>query len=305
MSALPDLVERYGANPAGLLPFDGDDTPSLLPYATLVGARRSGSPDLAALSAVYEWQDSPLVFLVDGDRLQDEAHLLRIRRRVALRADAPYLGVVRSRRLTVHAVALDNTPAARSEVPLEVAEPVIFPYLAAQRPRAAIARDKWIADLILRLLQDALRALRGAGLGEEDAISLAGRALFSRFLADRDLVPSRLATPDEVQYLFDDADRTMQTSKWLDDTFNGDFLPLTPGVLATLPPDAYRVLGYIMRRAAGGQLYLGWEQGWDYLDFAQIPVGVLRACEFIESRRLGRRKIVAHGARCPENISET
>lgn len=30
-----------------------------------------------------------------------------------------------------------------------------------------------------------------------------------------------------------------------------------------------------MRRAPGGQLYLGWEQKWDYLDFSQIPVGVL------------------------------
>ncbi len=228
MNTLEDLVKRYGANRAGLLLFDRDDSPSLLPYATLVGARRSGCPDLEALSAVYEWQDNPLVFLVDGDRLQDNAHLQRIRRRVALRGDTPYLGVVDTGQLTVHTVALDDAPVEHSKVPLDVAKPVTFAYLAAERPSTVIARGKWIADLILRLLQDALRALRDAGLSDADAISLAGRALFARFLADRDLIPNTLVTANEVHCLFDTPEHTARTSNWLDDTFNGDFLPLPP-----------------------------------------------------------------------------
>ncbi len=52
-------------------------------------------------------------------------------------------------------------------------------------------------------------------------------------------------------------------------------MELGTSVLDTLPPAACHVLGNIMRRAPGGQFYLGWEQRWEYLDFAQIPVGVL------------------------------
>jgi len=275
MSALDDLVERYGANPAGLLAFD-QDVPALLPYATLVATRRAGCPDLSALHAVYEWQDSPLVFLVDGDRLEDDNHLRRIRRRIALSGDAPYLGVVQPGRLTIHAIGLDSASAGLSRIPLAVEAPITFAYLASQRPQARGVRRQWITDLILRLLQGSLGDLRRAGIAEPDAISLAGRALFTRFLADRELLPQTLALTEVVRALFDDPDQTARTSRWLDKTFNGDFLPLSPGLLTRLPTAACLTLGHIMRRAEpGGQLYLGWEQKWDFLDFAQIPVGVL------------------------------
>lgn len=274
MSALEDLVERYGANPASLLAFD-QDAPELLPYATLVSARHAGCPDLGALHGVYEWQDSPLVFLIDGEQLQDDAHLRRIRRRVALSGDAPYLGVVEPGRLTIHSIGLDDASAGLSRVHLEVEAPITFAYLASQRPQARGVRRQWVADLILRLLQESLADLLRTGIAEADAISLAGRALFTRFLADRDLLPDTLAATEVVRTLFDDPEQTARTSRWLDETFNGDFLPLSQGLLARLPPAACLTLGHIMHRALGGQLYLGWEQKWEFLDFAQIPVGVL------------------------------
>ena len=120
-----------------------------------------------------------------------------------------------------------------------------------------------------------LHSLRSVGVRETDAVSLAGRALFTRFLADRDLIPQSPVSRAEVHALFDDPERIARTCAWLDDTFNGDLLPLSSQALKTLHPDTCRSLGNIMRRAEGGQLYLGWEQGWDYLDFAHIPVGVL------------------------------
>jgi len=275
MSVLENLVERYGANPAGLLAFD-QDVAALLPYATLVSARQAGCPDLSALHAVYEWQDSPLVFLVDGNQLRDDNQLRRIRRRVALSGDAPYLGVVEPGRLIIHSVGLDDASPRLSRVPLAVEAPITFAYLASQRPQARGVRRQWIADLILRLLQDSLGDLRRAGIAETDAISLAGRALFTRFLADRNLLPETLAPIERVRVLFDNPEQASRTSRWLDDTFNGDFLPLSSGLLTRLPPMACLTLGHIMCRAEpGGQLYLGWEQQWDYLDFAQIPVGTL------------------------------
>ncbi|WP_373509288.1 class I SAM-dependent DNA methyltransferase [Thiocapsa sp.] len=277
MSDLNLLINRYGANPAGLVRFGGEDSPDLLPYATLVAPRTGkAAADLDALAGVYEWQDNPLMFLVDGDLIDgDRALLGRVRRRIALRGDTPYLGVIEAGRLTVYTVALDSKPIKDSVVAPRSAEPVLFPYLANARPQAAIARGQWITELILRLLKGALRELIAAGLSDTDAISLAGRALFARFLGDRGMIPESTAAPHAVHSLFDGPTQAAKTSTWLDATFNGDFLPLSPGLPERMPEAAFRTLSDIMCRAPDGQLYLGWQQRWDYLDFSQIPVGVL------------------------------
>ena len=112
-------------------------------------------------------------------------------------------------------------------------------------------------------------------VSHEDAISLVGRALFTRFLGDRDLLPESMSQPEIAESLFDDRDVAEQTSKWLDETFNGDPLPLSVDIFGKLPERSYRVLGDILRRAPEGQLFLRWEEKWCNLDFAHIPVGVL------------------------------
>ena len=82
-----DLVaalRQFGADEAALRLLDVDE-PGLLPYATLLTARDSGDEDLQALGGIYEWQGTPLVFLVAADRLgEDEAKLQRIRRVLAM-----------------------------------------------------------------------------------------------------------------------------------------------------------------------------------------------------------------------------
>ncbi len=307
MSDLSTFVDRYGGNPSLLLRFDGEDAPELLPYATLTGARQGGSPDLQALVGVYEWQDNPLIYLVDREQLgEGSTQLRRIRRRVALHGDAPYLGVIEAGRLTLHAVAVDKKGPDGSRIQLEIDDGVTFPYLAAQRPKIAAARGTWIADLIRRLLRETLRNLRSVGVRETDAISLAGRALFTRFLADRDLVPQSPVAGTEVYTLFDDPERIARTCAWLDDTFNGDLLPLSPQALTRLRLEICRSLGNIMRRAEGGQLHLGWKQGWDYLDFAHIPVGVLsQAYEGYLREQAPERQRKQSGYFTPLPIAET
>lgn len=105
MIAFDDILQQYGGDPASLLKFDVDG-PELLPYATLIAARLSGDLDLAALGGVYEWQDRPLLFLVDGTLLDgNPQRLSRIRRLVAMRGDAPYLAVVTSGGMTIGVVA--------------------------------------------------------------------------------------------------------------------------------------------------------------------------------------------------------
>lgn len=270
-------LRRYGGDPASLHLLDAD-TPELLPYATLVNARRRGSDTLGVVGAIYEWQEAPLIFLVDVDLVSSDQHLQRLRRLLAMRGDAPYLGVVAPGRLDVYPVALDGKRPRQVQVRkgLEaIADIDLLPRLANVRPKAAHTRQNWISDVVLKLLTRAIDELiLSAGVDDDDAISLVGRALFTRFLGDRDLLPSAIG---DILFagMFDNAVRANATSRWLDNTFNGDLLPLSEGIFERLTDGAYKVLGDIMRRAPGGQLSLDWEEKWDHLDFAHIPVGVL------------------------------
>lgn len=254
------------------------ESAELLPYATLSNARHRGDSVLRLVGAVYEWQDAPLMFLVDSAHLQDTEDVHRIRRLLAMRGDAPYLGVVSPGRLEVYAIALDAKTPAQAMVAAEgsiAADPSFFPALANRRPKASQTKRGWISNVVLNLLTDAIDQLIGLDIDHGDAISLVGRALFARFLGDRDLLPDDVYAPQLSAGLFDTSEAARTTCQWLDDTFNGDLLPLSATLFQTLPPEAYGVLGDIMRRAQGGQLFLGWAERWDQLDFAHIPVGVL------------------------------
>lgn len=279
MKDFRDLLEEHGADPSAVLLFD-ESKPDLLPYATLLDAYASKDGDLSALLGVYEWQHAPLAFFLDGDQLGDDPQrLLRIRRRLAMRGDAPYLGVARPGRLTFYHLALDKRTAEQVQIPIPDGQPrATLAYLANRRPGPASARRQWIAKVVLKLLDDAIQALQShSGISAGDAISLVGRALFSRFLADRKLLPLPFSSEGarQPEHLFDDATQAATTSRWLDLTFNGDFLPLSTGLFERLPAAAYRTLGDILCRAPDGQLHLGWIEKWDDLDFAHIPVGVL------------------------------
>lgn len=270
-------LEFFGADRHALHLLDVD-SPELLPYATLTNARHEAGSILGIVGAVYEWQGAPLAFLVDADDLADPAQIHQLRRLLAMRGDAPYLGVLGRGRLDIYAIALDRKTPAQSRVDLGSAcdsPKDVFPYLANRRPHAARTKQGWISNVVLNLLTEAIDRLIALELDHGDAISLVGRALFARFLGDRDLLPDHMASPQVAGALFDDAAAARAACTWLDATFNGDLLPLSDDIFDRLTPDAYGVLGNIMRRAPGGQLYLGWAERWDRLDFAHIPVGVL------------------------------
>lgn len=267
----------YGADPSALHLLDADG-PELLPYATLLSARRQrGDSVLGAVGAVYEWQGAPLLFLVDGGSLENERQLHQIRRLLAMRGDAPYLGVVAPGRLDVYRIALDKHLLRQAKVEMGDSDPsTTLARLGNSRPDAAISQRGWISNVVLNLLTGSITRLIGLGnVTHEDAISLVGRALFTRFLADRDLLPHSMCAANTPAELFDHRAAAESTSRWLDATFNGDLLPLSDGVFDGLPGVAYTVLGDILRRAPGSQLFLGWEEKWGNLDFSHIPVGVL------------------------------
>ncbi len=278
MADIAAILLDFGGDPTSLRSLD-DDGPDLLPYATLMTARRAGSDLLGVVSAVYEWQGAPLVFLVDADSLKGDEQLHRIRRLLAMRGDAPYLGVVAPGRLDVYRVALDSKTPAQARVDWGRdgdARSAALARLGNIRPQAAISQRNWISNVVLNLLTGSISTLSGLDtISDEDAISLVGRALFTRFLADRGLLPSAMSGTDSAASLFDSREVAKETSAWLDATFNGDLLPLSDNIFENLPDIAYHVLGDVLRRAPESQLFLGWEEKWDNLDFAHIPVGVL------------------------------
>lgn len=291
--------------------------PELLPYATLMTARSSEHAGLDVVEAVYEWQDAPLVFVIGRDRLEgvnpqnSKERLQRIRRLLAMRGDAPYLGVVAPGSLQVYRIALDRRSLRQAEVAQVSQEgeagerSTLFPRLANERPNAGIVHSRWISNVVLRLLDGSMTSLIGAGVSDEDAISLVGRALFTRFLGDRDLLPANIAPSHTAAALFDDPDRAQQTSEWLDSKFNGDLLPLSEGIFGTLPAQSYAVLGDILRRAPDGQPFLGWEERWDNLDFAHIPVGVLsQAYELYLRKHQADRQRAEGGYFTPRPIAD-
>lgn len=283
-----NALDELGADRGGIRLFD-HPAPELLAYSTILMAR-DHDEDLRLVEGVYEWQEAPLVFLVDGDRLNgDLDRLKRVRRILAMRGDAPYLGVVYPGRLDVYRIALDRLSLSKVRVDAGVADDeswLTFARLANLRPAAEINDRTWITGVILKLLDQAISSLKDDGdLSGEDAISLVGRALFMRFLADRGLLPSTKdiigsdvsgdeAGPEDHE-LFDRPDLVRLSCAWLDKTFNGDLLPLSDAVFPKLTLEACHVLGNILRRAEGGQLSLGWKEQWDNLDFSHIPVGVL------------------------------
>lgn len=277
MADLTASILDFGGDPAALRLLDGEG-PELLPYATLLTARRNSRDILGAVSGVYEWQGAPLMFLVAHDALQSNDQLHRIRRLLAMRGDAPYLGAIGPGRLEVYRIALDRKSPKQARIDWRDGgeeQITAFARLGNIRPKAAISQRNWISNVVLNLLSGSINKMIAMRVSDEDAISLVGRALFARFLADRDLLPSELSRNDAGARLFDERIVAEKTSAWLDTTFNGDLLPLSGGIFARLPDGAYRILGDVLRRAPGGQLFLGWEEKWDHLDFAHIPVGVL------------------------------
>lgn len=278
MTDMATILTSFGADLSECVLFNSDG-PECLPYATLLDTRRRSHTDLSAVVGVYQWQDTPLMFLVDAQQLTDNQHLHKIRRILAMRGDAPYLGVISPGQLIVYHIALDKEDVNNARLDMEtvdLASGELFVYLGNRRPKAAIAQRNWIANIVLRLLDSSITRLIDLNvISDSDVISLVGRALFTRFLADRQLLAESVLPASGAGGLFDTRESAEAISGWLDQTFNGHLLPMSEQVFDCLPESAYRILGDILRRAPEHQLFLGWEEKWDHLDFSHIPVGVL------------------------------
>lgn len=286
--ALADDLATYGVAAGSILDLRQAPDPQLMRYLDLLATEDSGPGP----RAVIEAQRQPLAFLIDGltGSHPSPEELLGIRRRLSFRGDAPYMALLQPGQLTVYRLGLDSNDLSAAVVEDFVADSSssmgVFQTLAmsAQEPQPSPAPAKAVHDLLFGLLSNTIDGLCGSSVGQQDALSLAGRALFMRFLVDRRILTDSqwsLACPGchDPREFFADAQHAEATCRWLDTTFNGDFLRMSMEYGSPswngLGQTTWDYLSDVMNRSRqplSGQLTLG---VWSDIDFAYVPVGVL------------------------------
>jgi N-6 DNA methylase len=244
-----------------------------------------------------------------GDVKSDATSLAAVRRRLANRSDPAWLGTLRPGSLEIFPIGFHETADTRPVKTIDERSPtapLFFHSLVhgTFEENHRLRGTDYVFHKIFDLLtQTTDEFVPKAGKGRLDALevlSMAGRALFFRFLIDRRIVLENerddiCSAANELKDAFSTAEKAAQTSAWLDATFNGDFLPLIDESIPADSRDA-REAAYLRffkrtEHLAGKRIFThlhailhGWsavgdtvqtELDWGDLDFAHIPVGVL------------------------------
>jgi hypothetical protein len=310
---LADSVRAFGC--PGIVPLSSmkAESPEQIPYLDLLSKHvRETAPLLP--TAVAEFQGRPVMYFLDatgGEPAADER--LDLQQRLANRGDHAVLAVVRPGDLTLYPLHLDRKqlskhglgkviPAADSKAPFLFQSVATGDFDLPGRSKDADPVFVEIQKLLKRAIQDLVIDAELDGL---EVLSMTGRALFFRFLIDRRIVdetdlkeicPAALKGQD-LKAVFSTAERAAQTSAWLDETFNGDLLPLVKQVTSTTKPTDRRKAYEKTYKDAGKAsedivfrhleaILRGWDQvkgmtqpqlpiDWDDLNFRHIPIGVL------------------------------
>ncbi len=288
--SLERTLRNFGA-PAGSVLRLSEPGPRLLRYADLLGPAARGKP---RPDCVVEVQRRPVLYVVQGPVPPEE--LRRLRDILAVRDGAEYLGVLQHGRLTLYPLVLrKDAPVQAEEVSSDTREArTLVSRLALGMPKAGV-NTKAVHQRLFELLDATTQALVDENLHPSDALSLAGRAVFLRFLWDREVIRKEdlgdvCPGAGKIEDCLKSPRNAYRTFRWLDHTFNGNLLPLSGGgVLAwfsDLTDTVYLELTKILHRAApSGQL----EFDWGDIDFGHVPVGLLsqvyeRHCRRFEDR---------------------
>ena len=233
---------NFAARKDDIIVLDDGGNPALLPYLDLIDGR-SKRPELMP-EAVVQVQKQPLLYLYSEARLTSVSDnsdpLPRIKRLMAMRGDAAFIGILRPGVLQLHSTASDSKKQNRcSEIKEDEEGQWLIPRIAQGKSPVAFA-EKFIETEMFRLLDETAKQLRVAGLPVAEIVSLTGRALFLRFLLDRNILPRGQIAPylgfgtRQPEDSFISPASAAATCRWLDQTFNGDLLPLPDQ-----DPDAY------------------------------------------------------------------
>jgi N-6 DNA Methylase len=264
-------LESFGATRAQLVDLAHETGPRLIPYLDLV---RSKLAERAPV--VFEVQGQPRAYVFDGrDRHEGVTRWVR---RIAFRGDADWIGVLRPGRLDVFRAALGGEAPQQLDVLPQ--GPFLFPSLVhVRQPRDVLS----VRVALLALLRRSISTAHTMGVEARDALSLVGRALFWRFLIDRELLdgfePAQIAPrATSWESCLDNKANALKTFEWLDRTFNGGLLAFSSRTAPShIKASVYEtVVGNIAHAAtADGQLQLRMPAEWREVNFSHVPVGLL------------------------------
>ncbi len=289
MKSFIDQLADFGARAADCIELQSQHDPRLLRYVDLI--RHGGTP---LVDAVVEEQTQPLLYVINAIRLagslEHANEISELRRRLAMRGEPAWLGVLRPGRLDIYATDLnpagDSQPASFAS---DQSESVgVLPRLA-QGEDLALPSRLMLRDVLLGLMTDAGQELKDLGLPTDESIALTGRALFFRYLMGRRIIDeTHLAKISPIakslETCFSNEGSLATSNAWLDRTFNGDLLKL--------PTDDYpEYFGQLFQRfgprvARPLEAILGLDQpiaprasqrplNWGDLDFDHVPIGLL------------------------------
>ncbi len=267
------------------------EKPDLANYLDLLPGKRAVTPD-----AVGESSDKPLLYFIHRDRLSADAtqhkdELRALRRALGSRGERAYLAIVELGVVRVVPVSLDSRQVDWKPFKLDdAATGTLFSRLSHGQGLEGEAKNPdYVFDAMFKLLDNVARKLAEGEnpLDRGDVLSLVGRALFLRFLGDRGIVTEQhvgkiASGAKRLTDCFTNAKNAAETSAWLDDTFNGDFLPLTQkGSRAWFQNAGKQTDGKVFEELSAVllsvepsgdayQLHL-----WSQFDFAHVPVGLL------------------------------
>lgn len=287
-------LSNFGARSEDVVVLEGNQSPSILPYLDLVEGR-SKRP-LLMPEAVVEVQHQPLLYLYSEAHLsvdqQLDNRLSQIKRLMAMRGDAALIGILRHGILELHSTGLaskkDNQPVDIRQQDVDAGW--LIPRLAQGNSPVPFG-EKLIETELFRLLEESAKDLREAGLPVAEIVSLTGRAVFLRFLLDREILPRNQPVPflasdnGSPDKSFENPQNAAATCLWLDQTFNGDLLPLPnkdlnayfDGLLqGKNGKRIFKALQAILHfdDPLGDGVYQG-RFDWGDLHLAHVPVGLL------------------------------
>ncbi|MDQ2069821.1 HsdM family class I SAM-dependent methyltransferase [Natronospira bacteriovora] len=293
-------LQSYGA-PESAVRLLSEPSYDSLQYRDLFSGH-SGTEDLPLRpSAVIEAGGSPLVFVVReplavGIGNHGKIALERLKSVLAFRGDNAYMAVLKPGQLDLYSVDRLRTLSLRESI--QAGTPKAESYILdlaqggledkGDHKRRSADRHS-IHELMFNVLTHATKELlssEGLRDNRDQVISLVGRALFTRFLIDRDILNEKTfpwlfrQNQGDATRCFSNARNAAKTCAWLDRTFNGNLLPLCEGKYNKFfgafendgsHPIFHELTKIAARAEASGQQLLDWGD----INFAHVPVGLL------------------------------
>lgn len=291
MSIIQNLTS-YGAKISDCILLDNRQDHRILKYVDLLVDENS--PPI--IDVVVESHSRPVLYIIQKDRLIDSnenGYLIELRRKLAMRAEIAFLGLLGHGELEVYPINLNaNNNDKSTKILVEEDSSMNFiPRLVNDDNRNIEKSSLQIRNILFRLVTDANKELVDLGLSIEESLALTGRALFIRFVIDRKIVTKEnlidiTKHADSLDLCFSNLQSLIDTNFWFDRIFNGELLKLPSenyveyfsSLVSNHGKKIFEPLSSILElyeftRSDEVQLKLRYK--WSDLYFNHIPVGLL------------------------------